>query len=83
MSLKPQALGPIPQQTIEVAKASFPKSNTYMKMRDEMGVFFSDEQFADLFSSRGQPALSPWRLALVTIMQEATDAWRQPPNPLW
>jgi hypothetical protein len=40
MSLKPQALGPIPQPTIEVAKAAFPKGNTYMKMRDEMGVFF-------------------------------------------
>jgi len=45
-----------------------PKGNTYMQMRDEMGVFFSDEQFADLFSSRGQPALCPWRLALVTII---------------
>ena len=42
-------------------------------MRDEMGVFFSDEQFADLFSPRGQPALSPCRLALVTIMQYAEN----------
>lgn len=58
MSLKLQAIGPIPEQTIKAAKAAFPKGNTYMKMRDEMGVFFSDEQFADLFSSRGQPALS-------------------------
>ncbi|NIV91670.1 IS5/IS1182 family transposase, partial [candidate division KSB1 bacterium] len=44
-----------------------------MKMRDEMGVFFDDEQFADLFSSRGQPALSPWRLGLITIMQYAEN----------
>lgn len=44
-----------------------------MKMRDELGVFFSDEQFASLFSERGQPALSPWRLALVTIMQFAEN----------
>ena len=83
MSLKPQVIGPIPEHTIEVAKAAFPKGNTYMKMRDEMGVFFSDEQFADLFSSRGQPAgifgsllpkiQSPWRLALVTIMQYAEN----------
>ena len=73
MSLKPQVIGPIPEHTIEVAKAAFPKGNTYMKMRDEMGVFFSDEQFADLFSSRRQLALSPWRLALVTIMQYAEN----------
>ena len=73
MSLKPQVIGPIPEQTIKVAKAAFPKGNAYMKMRDEMGVFFEDEQFADLFSSRRQLALSPWRLALVTIMQYAEN----------
>jgi len=44
-----------------------------MNMRDEMGVFFSDEQFVDLFSSRGQPALCPWRLGLITIMQYAEN----------
>ncbi len=30
-----------------------------------------DDHFAELFSNRGQPALSPWRLALVTLMQFA------------
>jgi transposase len=73
MSMKPQTIGSIPQQTIETAKQAFPLGNTYMKMRDELGVFFSDEDFVDLFSSRGQPALSPWRLALVTIMQFAEN----------
>ena len=61
MSLKLQAIGPIPEQTVKVAKAAFRNGNTYMTMRDELGVFFSDDQFADLFSSHGQPALSPWR----------------------
>jgi len=73
MSLKLQAIGTIPQQTVKVAEAAFPNGNTYITMRDELGVFFSDEQFAELFSSRGQPALSPWRLALVTIMQYAEN----------
>lgn len=73
MSLKLQAIGPIPEATVKVAKAAFPKGNIYMTMRDELGVFFSDEQFIDLYSSRGQPALSPWRLALVTIMQYAEN----------
>ena len=68
MSLKLQPIGPIPEQTVKVAKAAFPNGNTYMKMRDELGVFFSDEQFSSLFSERGQPALSPWQLALVTII---------------
>lgn len=73
MSVKPQAVESIPQETIRVAQAAFPQGNTYMKMRDELGVFFSDEQFLPLFSSRGQPALCPWRLALVTIMQFAEN----------
>ena len=40
-------------------------------MRDELGAIFEDEDFAYLFPSRGQPAMTPWRLALVTIMQFA------------
>jgi transposase len=42
-------------------------------MRDELGVFYADEAFAELFSSRGQPAESPWRLALVIVMQFAEN----------
>lgn len=42
-----------------------------MTMRDELGAIFEDEDFAHLFPRRGQPAMAPWRLALVTIMQFA------------
>jgi transposase len=40
-----------------------------MKMRDELGTLYQDEMFAGLFPHDGQPALAPWQLALVTIMQ--------------
>ncbi len=40
-------------------------------MRDELGTFYEDADFADLFPNRGQPAFSPWRLALITVMQFA------------
>ena len=30
---------------------------------------YTDEAFADLFPIHGQPAFSPWRLALVTVFQ--------------
>ena len=73
MSLSPQAIDPIPEQTKAVAQAAFPNGNTYMKMRDEFGVFYDDERFSQMFPSCGQPALSPWRLALVTIMQYAEN----------
>ncbi len=69
MSLHPQQLGAIPSETVRVAKAAFPKGNIYLRMRDELGVFYSDNNFNSLFSQKGQPAFCPWRLALITIMQ--------------
>lgn len=71
MSLKPQAIGPIPEETVRVARAAFPKGNVYIRMRDEFGSIYQDEQFVALFPRRGQPAEAPWRLALTTVMQFA------------
>jgi transposase len=73
MSLQAEPLFDIPELTAEIAQAAFPKGNIYMQMRDNLGVFFDDEQFTDLFSHTGQPAIAPWRLALVTIMQFAEN----------
>jgi transposase len=42
-----------------------------MRMRDALGPIYTDAAFATLFPPRGQPAESPARLALVTIMQFA------------
>jgi transposase len=67
--MHPQNIPDIPQQTVEVARASFPKGNIYMKIRDTLGSIFEEEVFADLFPQNGQPAYTPWRLALVCIMQ--------------
>ncbi|MFL5655707.1 MAG: hypothetical protein ACJ8CB_16205 [Ktedonobacteraceae bacterium] len=75
MSLKPEPICPVPQETARVVKAAFPKGSTFIKMRDELGVLFQDELFAALFPKEGQPALAPWRLALVTMMQFARSAY--------
>ena len=40
-----------------------------MQKRDELGGIYTDEMFADLYPEDGQPAIRPWRLVLVTIMQ--------------
>ena len=71
MSLNPQYPPEVPEETAIVAHAAFPKGNTYMRMRDELGPVFADEQFVELYPDRGQPAESPARLALVTVMQFA------------
>jgi transposase len=71
MSLKPEEIGPIPEETARVARTAYPKGNVFMRMRDELGTMYQDEAFAPLFSHTGQPAEAPWRLALVTVMQFA------------
>src|SRR6266705_1393343 len=71
MSLQPQAIPPIPEETIRVARAILPKGNICTQMRDELGTFFRDEDFLDLFSEKGQPAEAAWRLALMMVMQYA------------
>ena len=71
MSLRPAEIPPVPEMTTTVARAAFPHGNIYLAMRDTLGTLFTDQDFVDLFSHRGQPAYSPWRLALVTMMQFA------------
>ncbi|HEV2664306.1 MAG TPA: transposase [Blastocatellia bacterium] len=71
MSLKPVDLTPIPEETARIAKAAFPKGNIYLKLRDELGALYEDEVFSDLFPERGCPAMSPGRLAMITIFQFA------------
>ena len=73
MSLPKDPIKPVPKETVRIAQAAFPKGNIYMKMRDELGSIYDNVQFADLFPRRGQAAESPWRLALVTIMQFAEN----------
>ena len=69
MSFKPQPISPVPEETARIARAAYPKGNIYMQLRDTLGTIYEDEQFADLFPQRGQPAEAPWRLALVCVMQ--------------
>ena len=71
MSLKPEIIPPVPEETARIARAAFPKGNRYMMMRDIFGTFYQDEDFSPIFPTRGQPGLAPWRLALVTVMQFA------------
>ena len=62
----------VPEETARVAKGAFPKGNVYITMRDELGLWYKDSDFAALFPShQGRPAESPGRLALITIMQFA------------
>lgn len=63
----------VPEPTRRVAHAAFPQGNLYIWLRDEMGEIYQDEDFADLYSSQGQPGISAGQLALVSVMQFLED----------
>jgi len=71
MSLQPHAIDPVPEETARIAQAAYPKGNVYMQLRDELGTIYQDQAFAHLFSPCGKPALAPWRLLLVCLLQFA------------
>src|SRR3954451_24926485 len=84
MSLRPQSAHPIPEETQRVAHAAFPKGTLCLRIADELGGLYRDDQFAKLFPTRGQPAASPARLATVSVLpydeglsdRQAADAVR-------
>jgi transposase len=84
MSVQPQPIPSGPDETARIARAAFAHGNLYMRMRDALGSIDDAALFGGLFPCRGQPALAPWRLALVTVMpfaeglsdRQAADAVR-------
>jgi transposase len=71
MSLWKQSVKEIPAETVRVAQASFRKGNAWVRLRDECGPLFVAEDFADLYSWKGQEGVAPELLATVTVLQYA------------
>jgi transposase len=69
VSLQPQSAFAIPEETQRVAHAAFPKGTLCLRIADDLGPLYGDAQFAALFPSRGQPAASPARLAMASVLQ--------------
>ena len=69
MSRCPSCDYPIPEETRRVAHAAFLAGHLCLRLADELGNLYRDDQFADLFPDRGQPALAPARLALASVLQ--------------
>src|SRR3954462_7367062 len=89
MSLRPEPIGEIPAETARVARAAFPKGTVVTRLRDAFDALYEDEDFRKLYPARGQPGLTPWRLALVTVFQflehlrarqEISESKRWPPS---
>lgn len=66
--LRPMLIEPVPHETARVARATFPTGNRDRRLADAREMLFTDAAFPTLCPTHGQPALPPWRLALVTIL---------------
>jgi transposase len=71
MSMQPTPVPPVPAETARIARQAFRRGHPYLKVQEELGPLFTDEPFTGLFAPCGQPAVAPWRLALVSILQFA------------
>jgi transposase len=69
--LRPMPIEPLPPETARVARDAFRKGHRYLRFADELDTLFTDALFTTLFPAYRQPALAPWRLGLVTILQFA------------
>ncbi len=63
MSLQPETIPAIPEETARIARAIFPKGNRYLLLRDDLGTIYTDELFLELYPHGGSYAEAPWRLA--------------------
>jgi transposase len=69
MSMQSRPWPDVPELTERVARASFPKGNLAMRLRDELGLVYDDERFSEAFGVRGRPGISPGQLMMVTVLQ--------------
>lgn len=72
--LRPVEVPPIPEAIAALAWKVHPKGTDEMRVRDALGSLFRDEdfttdEFAGMYSTQGQPTLSPALLLMVTILQ--------------
>ncbi|MGZ4609938.1 MAG: IS1182 family transposase [Actinomycetes bacterium] len=73
MSMQPRPWPPVPADTARVAKRAFRKGALPIRIRDELGGWCADEQFAAVYPVRGAPGISPAQLAMVTVLQFAEN----------
>ena len=73
MSVRPGAWPEVPDQTAAVARESFPRGSLPMRLRDHLGAWCLDADFAGLYDAGGRPGLSPAQLMAVTVLQFAEN----------
>ena len=65
MSMQPRPWPDVPELTARMARASSPKGNLAMRIREELGEVYADTRFAAAFGVRGRPGISPGQLMMI------------------
>jgi transposase len=73
MSMQPKPWPEVPAVTAKVARAAFRKGSLAIRVRDELGSWYADADFAVAYGVRGAPGMSPAQLAMVTVLQFAEN----------
>jgi transposase len=73
MCVQPRPWPEVPAGTAAVVRRAFPKGALAIRVRDELGEWCADAQFAGVYGVRGAPGISPAQLAVVSVLQFAED----------
>jgi len=73
MSMQPRPWPEVPAGTARVARRAFRKGALAIRVRDELGAWYEDADFAGGYGVRGAPGISPAQLAVVTVLQFAEN----------
>jgi transposase len=74
VSVRPGEWPEVPEETALAARSSFPKGSLAMRLRDGLGPWYEDADFAGLYKDGpGRPGLSPAQLMAVTVLQFTED----------
>jgi transposase len=44
MSLNPEPIDSVPEETARIARAAYPKGNSYLQLRDTFGTIYQDTE---------------------------------------
>ena len=78
MTLQPESSFSLPQETVRVARAAYPKGNLSMQMRDARGLIYQDQ-----LSARGNMYLCATGSALMTQHTRPQNLARWATLPLY
>jgi transposase len=67
--LKPTPLGAIPADTYKLGQELLGAEDLFRCVGEQYAEMVKDEDFEQMYSHTGQPALSPARLVLISVLQ--------------